>query len=84
MKKKALVTISSLFLIFSLLLVGCGTASSVVTPTPYPDPGKKDLYRSARRYCNQCGVIWTCHSSGFGDRHFPDGWARWGCLCPGE
>ena len=41
MTKKALVTISSLFLILSLLLVGCGTASSVVTPTPFPTPVRK-------------------------------------------
>lgn len=41
MTKKALVTISSLFLILSLLLVGCGTGSSVVTPTPFPTPVRK-------------------------------------------
>ena len=41
MTKKALVTISTLFLILSLLLVGCGTASSVVTPTPFPTAVRK-------------------------------------------
>jgi macrolide-specific efflux system membrane fusion protein len=41
MKKKVLLKISSLLLIFSLLLVGCGTEQNTVTPTPYPTPVKK-------------------------------------------
>jgi macrolide-specific efflux system membrane fusion protein len=41
MKKKALVASACLFLIFSLLLVGCGSEqNTVVTPTPYPTPVK--------------------------------------------
>ncbi len=46
--------------------------------------GKKNLYCPTRRYCNKCGVIWTCHSLGFGNSQFPDGWACGGCLCSGE
>jgi RND family efflux transporter MFP subunit len=41
MRKKTLVTYSSLLLIFSLLLVGCGKDQIDVTPTPYPTPVKK-------------------------------------------
>jgi RND family efflux transporter MFP subunit len=41
MEKKALVTISSLFLILSFLLVGCGSEVSAVTPTPFPTPVRK-------------------------------------------
>jgi macrolide-specific efflux system membrane fusion protein len=41
MTKTALVTISSIFLILSLLLAGCGPAASVVTPTPFPTPVRK-------------------------------------------
>jgi RND family efflux transporter MFP subunit len=41
MKKKSLVTVLSLFLILSLLLIGCGTDQNDVTPTPYPTPVRK-------------------------------------------
>jgi RND family efflux transporter MFP subunit len=41
MKIKALVTISSTLLIFSLFLTGCGKAVSDVTPTPFPTPVRK-------------------------------------------
>jgi RND family efflux transporter MFP subunit len=41
MKEKALVTISSILIILSLLLVDCGTDQSDVTPTPYPTPVRK-------------------------------------------
>jgi macrolide-specific efflux system membrane fusion protein len=41
MKKKAMVTYFYLCLIFSLILAGCGTNQSDVTPTPYPTPVRK-------------------------------------------
>jgi RND family efflux transporter MFP subunit len=41
MIKKVMLAISSLLMIFSLLLVGCGTVQNTVTPTPYPTPVKK-------------------------------------------
>jgi len=41
MKQKALVQISSIFFILSLLLAGCAAQSSTITPTPYPTPVKK-------------------------------------------
>jgi multidrug efflux pump subunit AcrA (membrane-fusion protein) len=41
MKKNYLVSLSCLFLIFSLLLVGCGTDQSDLTPTPFPTSVKK-------------------------------------------
>jgi RND family efflux transporter MFP subunit len=41
MIKKNLVAFSSLFLIFNLLLVGCGTRQADVTPTPFPTPVRK-------------------------------------------
>jgi RND family efflux transporter MFP subunit len=36
MKKKSMVLISSFVVIFSLLLAGCGSKQSSVTPTPFP------------------------------------------------
>lgn len=41
MKKKVLITIFSLFMILSIVLAGCGSESSSVTPTPYPTPVRK-------------------------------------------
>jgi RND family efflux transporter MFP subunit len=41
MIKKNLVAFFSLFLIFNLLLVGCGTKRAYVTPTPFPTPVRK-------------------------------------------
>ncbi len=41
MKKESLLIISAILLILSLLLVGCGTDTSEVTPTPYPTPIRK-------------------------------------------
>jgi RND family efflux transporter MFP subunit len=41
MKKKAMLTCFYLCLIFSLILAGCGTAQSDVTPTPYPTAVRK-------------------------------------------
>lgn len=41
MTKKVMVTISSILLILSLLLAGCGTVASGETPTPFPTPVRK-------------------------------------------
>jgi RND family efflux transporter MFP subunit len=41
MKKKILVACFSFISILSLMLTGCGPASSSITPTPYPTPVRK-------------------------------------------
>jgi RND family efflux transporter MFP subunit len=38
MKKNFLVVLSSLLVVFSMVLAGCGTTQSEATPTPYPTP----------------------------------------------
>ena len=41
MKKKILIACFSMIAILSLMLASCGTASSSITPTPYPTPVRK-------------------------------------------